>query len=174
MRTKLSLIVESAEPREVHHFASLSATAADAVQIPIWPTAAVEMLVGGRVKKLPPRVRYPASLRYCQKTAGISTTLPQVTAVRRSLKRSALGAEVISRCFTGTVSRIGGVDLLRRISAETIARHKSAFPFVSYENNDLASGGIYQWKKDGSSIFGNPDSIAALQDSVPQRRLLPV
>ena len=76
-----------------------------------------------------------------------------------------LDTDVIDRCFRGTVSRIGGADL-RTIEKETLARHAQAFAARQFETAYLASGGLYQWKRDGEFHLWNPDSIAALQDAV--------
>ncbi|MDD5449900.1 MAG: glutamate synthase-related protein, partial [Candidatus Omnitrophica bacterium] len=68
------------------------------------------------------------------------------------------------KCFTGTVSRIGGADL-KIIANETILRHREAYPEPSPRLSCLPTGGIYQWKRDGEFHLWNPESIAALQDA---------
>ncbi|MBU4304941.1 MAG: hypothetical protein KJ893_04890 [Candidatus Omnitrophica bacterium] len=72
--------------------------------------------------------------------------------------------EVIERCFTGTVSRIGGAGF-EVIMKETLLRHKQAYPENPTGVPYLGTGGVYQWKKDGEFHLWNPQSIAALQDA---------
>ena len=76
-----------------------------------------------------------------------------------------LNAEIIDKSFTGTVSRIGGVGL-DVIAQETIKRHEEGFLCRTGEKPQLVTGGLYQWRRDGEFHLWNPESIAALQDSV--------
>ncbi|MFH1414346.1 MAG: glutamate synthase-related protein, partial [Candidatus Omnitrophota bacterium] len=69
------------------------------------------------------------------------------------------------RCFAGTASRISGAGF-KEIAQETILRHKQAYPERKIEFPNLATGGVYQWKRDGEFHLWNPESIAALQDAV--------
>ena len=72
---------------------------------------------------------------------------------------------MINNYFSGTVSRINGASL-GTIAKETIMRHKEAFAERSQSMDYLATGGVYQWRRDGEFHLWNPDSIAALQDAV--------
>jgi len=77
-----------------------------------------------------------------------------------------LSDEVIEKCFTGTPSRIGGAGF-DVIAKETLLRHKEAYPDRDdFFDPNIATGGVYQWKKDGEYHLWNPESIALLQDSV--------
>jgi glutamate synthase domain-containing protein 2/glutamate synthase domain-containing protein 3 len=71
----------------------------------------------------------------------------------------------VDRCFQGTTTRIGGVDL-DVIARETLDRHRDAYPVRGNVYTPcLPSGGIYQWKRDGEFHLWRPESIAALQDA---------
>jgi len=75
-----------------------------------------------------------------------------------------LHGEVIERCFAGTVSRIGGATF-DVIAEEALERHREAFLKREISLPYLATGGVYQWKRDGEFHLWNPESIALLQDA---------
>lgn len=170
IRTQISIIVESAEPREVNHFALLLAYGADAIN----PYLAYEVLKGmaleGKIscggEKAVENYRKALSsgiLKILSKM-GISTLRSYKGA--QIFEALGLNKEVIDAYFTNTASRIGGVDL-EGIRKDIIARHESAFLAFQTEDRDtLPSGGVYQWKRDGEFHLWNPESIALLQDSV--------
>jgi glutamate synthase domain-containing protein 2/glutamate synthase domain-containing protein 1/glutamate synthase domain-containing protein 3 len=166
LRTKVSLILESAEPREVQHFALLFGYGVDAIN-PYLAYEAIELLVAQGELVLDARTairNYRTAVNHgiekILSKMGISTLRSYRGA--QIFEALGLGEEAIERCFTGTTSRIGGIGL-ETIAKETILRHKEA-----YRSNDpfLWTGGIYQWKRDGEFHLWNPESIAALQDAV--------
>jgi glutamate synthase (NADPH/NADH) large chain/glutamate synthase (ferredoxin) len=137
LRTRASLVVDSGEPREVHHFACLIGYGADAVH---------GWLAGdGIVPALGP------GLRKVMSKMGVST----VSAYRGAQLFEALGLapELIDRHFTGTPSKLGGIGL-RGLAREVLQRHARTF---------LPVGGLYRWRKGGERHGWNPDTIAALQ-----------
>lgn len=166
LRTKLGIILESGEPREVHHFALLFGFGVDLVN-PYLAYEAIDLLVGEKDLTLDSltavnnfREAVNHGLLKIFSKMGIST----LNSYRGAQIFEALGiaAEVMTRCFDGTGSRIGGADFAV-LAAETVARHAAAF------GNDrplLSTGGVYQWKRDGEFHLWNPESIAALQDAV--------
>ncbi|MGD9015298.1 MAG: glutamate synthase large subunit [Candidatus Omnitrophota bacterium] len=168
IRSQVAIVVESAEPREVHHFALLFGYGADCVN-PYLAYQAIEYLVCEKQVTLDSKnalknynkALIEGLLKILSKM-GIST----LRSYRGAQIFEALGldSELINKYFTGTVSRIGGVNLLE-IADETITRHKQAYPDRGTDNSYLTSGGVYQWKKDGELHLWNPDSIAALQDA---------
>lgn len=178
LRTQISIILETAEPREVHHFALLFGYGADCIN-PYLAFEAVKYLVKEEKLNFPPKADQPkaedlkiAQANYIKAVEkGILKILSKMGISTLQSYRGAqifealgLNDEVINRCFTGTVSRVGGADL-EVIAKETIQRHKQAFP-ERQEPIYLSTGGIYQWKKDGEFHLWNPESIAALQDAV--------
>ena len=155
LRTRAGLIVESGEPREVHHFALLFGFGADCVN----PYLAYEAVESLGLKLDNYRQAVEKGLLKILSKMGIST----LNSYRGAQIFEALGLhqEVIDKCFTGTPSRIGGATF-KDIARQAQERHAAAYQ----DGKLLASGGLYQWKKDGEFHLWNPDSIAALQDSV--------
>ncbi len=169
IRSQVALIVESAEPREVHHFALLFGYGADCVN-PYLAYEVVEYLIEEKEINLDRKTalkNYNKALKdgilKILSKMGIST----LRSYRGAQIFEALGldSELIGKYFTGTVSRIQGVGL-KEIIDETLCRHKQAYAAKDLKNNYLTSGGLYQWKRDGEFHLWNPASIAALQDAV--------
>jgi len=170
LRTQLGIIVESGEPREVHHFALLFGYGADCIN-PYLAYEAVGYLVKEKELKLDLSSAIDNYIKAVEK--GILKILSKIGISTLSSYRGAqifealgLNDDIVEKYFTGTVSRIGGAGL-DVIAVETIMRHREAYP----GNENLAepllsTGGIYQWKRDGQFHLWRPESIAALQDSV--------
>ena len=168
MRTQISIIIESAEPREVHHFALLFGYGADCIN----PYLAYEALwhlihlgelnisINEAVRNYRKAIN-KGILKILSKM-GIST----IRSYRGAQIFEALGLDhrVIDKCFAGTASRIGGASF-KVIQEETIKRHIKAFSDVEKSSSILPTGGIYQWKRDGEFHLWNPESIATLQDA---------
>ncbi len=168
IRSQVALVVESAEPREVHHFALLFSYGADCVN-PYLAYQAVEYLI----EEKEVTVERKTALKNYNKaiTDGILKILSKMgISTLRSYRGAqifeALGLEndFISKYFTGTISRIGGVGL-EGIVEETLRRHTQAYASEKIGADYLTSGGVYQWKKDGEFHLWNPESIAALQEA---------
>lgn len=169
MRTRIGIIVESAEPREVHHFALLFGYGADGIN-PYGAYASVRYLIGEKELGLEER----AALKNYRKAVnkGILKILSKMGISTLQSYRGAqifeslgLHQEVIDRCFTGTASRISGAAF-SVIEQETLLRHRSAYPERDvFHAPYLSAGGVYQWKRDGEFHLWNPESIAALQDA---------
>ncbi len=168
LRTQISIILESAEPREVHHFALLFGYGADCVNPYL-----IEDIIKYLVEQKELVLDFSAALRNYFKAIekGILKILSKMGISTLQSYRGAqifeclgLKDEVIQRCFCGTVSRIGGAgfDVLAK---EAISRHNDAWPKDGLEL-PLASGGLYQWKRDGEFHLWNPETIASLQEAV--------
>jgi len=168
IRAQVALIVESAEPREVHHMALLFGFGADCVN----PYLAYET-VGYLVKEKEIRSDYESALKNYRRALS-DGILKILSKMGISTLRSYRGAQIfealgladefIDKYFAGTVSRIQGAGL-QEIADETIKRHEEAYAETETQRSYLASGGIYQWKKDGEFHLWNPESIAALQEA---------
>ncbi|MFH1245823.1 MAG: glutamate synthase large subunit [Candidatus Omnitrophota bacterium] len=168
LRARVGIIVESAEPREVHHFALLFGYGSDCIN-PYLAYAAVEYLA--REKELEISCA-KAEENYRQAVEkGILKILSKMGISTLQSYRGAqifealgLGGEVVERCFCGTVSRIGGIGFAT-IAQEVTLRHSQAYRedvlSAPYLNND----GLYQWKKDGEFHLWHPGTIAALQEA---------
>jgi glutamate synthase domain-containing protein 2/glutamate synthase domain-containing protein 1/glutamate synthase domain-containing protein 3 len=169
LRTQIGIIVESAEPREVHHLALLFGYGADCIN----PYLAYEVL-RYLINEGELQLDFKNALKNYRKALdkGILKILSKMGISTLQSYRGAqifealgLNQEVIDRCFAGTVSRIGGAGL-GVIAKETILRHKEAYPERDMEVPYLNTGGFYQWKRDGEFHLWNPESISVLQDAV--------
>jgi glutamate synthase (NADPH/NADH) large chain len=170
-RTRVGLIVESGDAREVHHIALLIGFGAAAVN-PYLAMATVEDLAlrgdilevdaataaTNLVKALGKGVRKTMS------KMGVSTVASYTGA--QIFEAVGLGDEVIARCFTGTTSRLGGVGF--EVLAEEVLRwHRQAYPSdgVRPSHRALTVGGEYQWRREGELHLFNPQTVFKLQHS---------
>ncbi len=165
LRTKVGLIIESAEPREVHHFALLFAYGVDLIN-PYLAYEAIELLAERGDLVLDSKTAINNYRQAIEK--GLKKILSKMGISTLNSYRGAqifevlgLGDEVIERCFEGTPSRIGGADF-KILAKENKLRHLQAF---SNQQPLLASGGVYQWRRDGEFHLWNPETIAAIQDA---------
>jgi len=168
LRTQIGIIVESGEPREVHHFGLLFGYGADCIN----PYLAYETL-NYIVKENKLKIDFEKAINnYIHAVEeGILKILSKMGISTLQSYRGAqifealgLNNEVIEKCFTGTASRIGGAGF-EVIKEETLKRHRDAYPEVNIKPVYLSSGGLYQWKRDGEFHLWNPESIASLQDA---------
>ncbi|GIQ69231.1 glutamate synthase large subunit [Xylanibacillus composti] len=168
-RTKVSLIVESAEPREVHHFCLLIGYGASAVN----PYLALETLASMIEKRMLSSISYEKAEANYLKAAvkgivkvlskmGIST----IQSYRGAQIFEAIGlhSEIVDRYFTWTPSRIGGVKL-DVIAEEVRRRHRKGFSAQEGRTATLDTGGDHQWRKDGELHLYNPHTIHTLQQA---------
>ena len=168
LRTRASIVVESGEPREVHHFCTLIGYGADAVN-PWLALQVIERLLEREdISDIEARVGYIASvgkgiLKVMSKM-GISTV--QSYRGAQIFEAVGLAQDLIDRYFTGTASRIGGIDL-DTIAEETMMRHRQAWPDVRLLfSKGLDAGGRYLWRRNGEHHLFNPMTIARLQQAV--------
>lgn len=172
LRTQIGIIIESAEPREVHHFALLFGYGADCVNPYL-----VYKTLGRMVKENQVGLNYKKAVQNYRKAVhkGLLKILSKMgISTIRSYKGAqifealGLNSDVIDRCFTGTASRIGGAGF-DTIREETIMRHRNAYTNKNFEVSYLETGGIYQWKRDGEFHLWNPETIARLQDATRKK-----
>ncbi|WP_374111714.1 glutamate synthase large subunit [Pseudonocardia sp. ICBG1142] len=170
-RTRVGLVVESADAREVHHIALLLGYGASAVN-PYLAMATVEDLAErGDI----PGVDGPTAaknlvkalgkgVRKTMSKMGVSTVASYTGA--QIFEAVGLGSEVIDAAFRGTASRIGGVgfDVL---AEEVLAHHRRAYPAddVRASHRALPVGGEYQWRREGELHLFNPQTVFKLQHS---------
>lgn len=158
LRNKVSLIVESGEPREVHHFAALLGFGANAIY-PYLVYASLAVLenstdadvIANYVKGVTKGI-----LKIMSKM-GISTVQSYIGA--QIFEAIGISKNVIDNYFPRTVSQIGGLDLTD-IAIETVNRHK-----LAWEQNKtvLDEGSDFQWRKNGEDHIYRPETIHTLQ-----------
>jgi len=155
LRGNCSLLVAAGDCWEIHHFAALISFGASAV----FPYLVVEML--GSPERIYKYVKsVEKGLLKVMSKIGISTLQSYQGA--QTFEILGLHREVVEHCFTGTVSRIGGLGF-EGIGREILSRHQQAFPEGRKGGEMLQPGGIYQWKKDGEQHLLTPKAIHNLQ-----------
>ena len=166
-RTRVGLVLESGEPREVHHFCLLLGYGAQAIN----PYMAYESLNDMIGERLLHNVNYSeAVIKYnkallkgivkVMSKMGISTVQSYCGA--QIFEAVGLNPEVIDRYFTWTASRIGGIGL-DEIAQEAKQRHARTFPALPIDRVTLDVYGQYQYRKDGELHLFNPKTIHLLQ-----------
>jgi glutamate synthase (NADPH) large chain len=171
LRARCDLIVESAEPRESHHFCCLLGYGAAAVN-PYLAMAAVRRLVaGGRITGADAEQAVGNYVRAME--AGILKVMSKMGISTLQSYRGAqifeclgLSDDVVQRYFTHTVSRIGGAGL-DQMAKEIALRHDRGFR--SWERaafQGLESGGKYQWRRDGEKHQYTPQMLALVRRAV--------
>ncbi|MGP7815820.1 glutamate synthase large subunit [Niallia sp. 01092] len=164
IRSKASILVESGETREVHHFASLIGFGADAIN-PYLVYATYKKAIDDEILALP--YEEVVSRFNTVVTEGVVKVMSKMGISTVQSYRGAqifeavgIGEEVINKYFEGTVSQLGGIGL-DTIAAETTKRHEEAF--ASVLDDTLDSGSEYQWRKGGEHHAFNPKTIHTLQ-----------
>ncbi|MFT8321662.1 MAG: glutamate synthase large subunit [Bacillus sp. (in: firmicutes)] len=164
IRTKASILVESGEIREVHHFASLIGFGADAIN-PYLVYATYKKSIEDEVLSLP--YKEAVSRFNTVVTEGVVKVMSKMGISTIQSYRGAqifeavgIGEEVINKYFEGTVSQLGGIGI-ETIAAETTKRHEEAF--APSLDDALDSGSDFQWRKGGEHHAFNPKTIHTLQ-----------
>ena len=170
VRGKVGIVVEAGDVWEVHHFACLLAFGATAINPYLALSTIRDLKTTGRMvtdmdpdwlKKNYIKAVCDGLLKVFSKM-GISTLQSYQGA--QIMEIVGLDGEVVDSCFTGAVSRIGGIGL-DGIAKEALARHALAFGRKDPPNDQLQPGGIYQWKRSGEHHMFNPQTIHLLQQA---------
>ncbi|ODT32126.1 MAG: glutamate synthase subunit alpha [Kaistia sp. SCN 65-12] len=173
LRTSVGLVVESGEPREIHHFCCLAGYGAEAIN----PYLAFDTLADmHRNGAFPPEVEASEIVSRYIKSIG-KGILKVMSKMGISTYQSYCGAQIfdavglksafVEKYFTGTATLIEGVGL-EEISAETVKRHASAFGDDPLLRNALDVGGDYMFRMRGEAHAWTPDAVATLQHAVRQ------
>src|SRR5437764_4707383 len=168
-RLRTGMVIESGEPRDIHHMATLIGYGAAAIN----PYLMFESL-----DELAERSLLPVELTIDEAEANIVKAigkglLKTISKMGISTIQSYCGAQIfeavgleralIDKYFTGTASRIGGVGL-EQLSTEAMERHFRAYPRTG--RDVLPVGGVLQWRRHGEIHIWNPDTVARLQHAV--------
>jgi glutamate synthase (NADPH/NADH) large chain len=169
LRTSVGIVVESGEPREVHHFACLAGYGAEAIN----PYLAFETIIAMK-EKLPGSLDdYEIVKRYIKSIGkgllkvmskmGISTYQSYCGA--QIFDAIGLKADFVAKYFAGTHTRIEGVGLAE-IAEETARRHADAFGDAQVYKNALDVGGEYAYRTRGEDHAWTAESVSTLQHAV--------
>ena len=163
LRSNADLIVESGEPREVHHFCALFGYGASGIN----PYLAIETVLNTSGNDDNAVQNYIKSTEYgilkVMSKMGISTLQGYQGA--QIFESIGLSKEFVDEYFTWTANKIGGVDE-RRIKKDMLQNYLSAFKETKIpEELELDLGGLYLWRGTGESHMWNPQTISLLQHS---------
>ncbi|MDP3178912.1 MAG: glutamate synthase large subunit [Spirochaetaceae bacterium] len=171
-RTRMAMVLESGEPREIHHFAMLVGYGVSAVNPYLVFDAIDDMISSGQLTGVG---REKATANY--KKAVTKGVIKIMSKMGISTVQGYQGAQIfeavglsqglIDKYFTGTPSRVGGIGL-EEIAGEAEERHSTAFAARGSGasgplSRTLSSGGDWQWRKDGEKHIYGPETIHALQ-----------
>ena len=167
LRTEIGLILESGEPREVHHFCTLIGYGVTAIN----PYLALETVRDLQARKrLGDITPEQAEKNYIK--AAVGGIMKVMSKMGISTVRSYHGAQIfealglntnfINKFFVNTPTRIGGIGLVG-VANEALARYDRAF---KSDESVLEPGGWYGPVKDGEEHLFNPKTIDLLQESL--------
>jgi glutamate synthase (NADPH/NADH) large chain len=175
-RTQVGLVVEAGDVREVHHIALLIGYGAAAVNpylametvedlardgyfVDVDPDKAVRNLVKSLGKGV---------LKVMSKM-GVSTVASYTGA--QIFEAVGLSQALVDRYFTGTVSKLGGIDI-DTVAEEVARRHRKAYPVngLPPAHRALEIGGEYQWRREGEPHLFDPETVFRLQHATRSGR----
>ncbi len=183
-RLRAGIILESGEPREVHHFATLIGYGVSAINPYLLLETLDEMVVEGRIfaddassgrfraasEQINERLERAAQNVVKALGKGLLKTISKMGISTIQSYRGAqifeavgLDRELIDTHFTGTASRIGGIGA-EVLAREALERHARAYP--APQDELLPVGGVYAWRRDGEHHMWNPETIALVQHAV--------
>ena len=172
LRTRVSLVVETGDAREVHHFALLIGFGASVIN----PYVAFEtiddmiregLLTGIDHKKACANFVKAASKGVVKVMSKMGISAIQSYRGAQVFEALGLRQDVIDHYFTWTPSRVGGIGL-DVIAQEILLRHRAAYPERAVDGHVLPVGGLYQWRSSGEAHLFTPESVHALQKAVRQ------
>jgi len=165
-RMKVGLVLETGEPREVHHYALLIGYGVGAVN-PYLAYETLDDMIREGMLDVDHKTAVKNYIKACTKGVvktiskmGISTI--QSYGGAQIFEAVGLHRDVVDAYFTGTPSRVSGATL-EVIAREAAQRHHRAYPPIVTDGKALDVGGNYQWRKDGERHLFNPESIHRLQ-----------
>ena len=175
-RTRVGLVVEAGDAREVHHIALLIGYGAAAVNPYLAFETIEDMIRGGSLVGVEPVAAVQKYVKAAGKGVlkvmskmGISTIASYTGA--QVFEALGLSQELVDEYFTGTTSRLGGIGL-GVIAEEVASRHHRAYPENATEraHRTLEIGGEYQWRREGEVHLFNPQTVFALQHSTRNQK----
>jgi len=180
-RTQVGLLVEAGDVREVHHVALLIGYGAAAVNPYLAMESVEDLARDGFYVKVEPEQAVANLLKALGKGVlkvmskmGVSTVASYTGA--QIFEAVGLAHSVVDRYFTGTTSKLGGIEL-DVIAEEVARRHATAYPRggILPAHRELAMGGEYQWRRPGIKGGGephlfDPETVFRLQHATRQGR----
>ena len=175
-RTRVGLVIESGDAREVHHFALLIGYGAAAVNPYLALESVAEMVRDGLLGEASEREAFRKYLKAASKGVlkvmskmGISTVASYTGA--QVFEAIGLDRGLADRYFHGTPSRLGGIGLAE-LAEEVARRHRYAYegPGAGPGELELEVGGEYKWRRGGEYHLFNPETVFKLQHATRAKR----
>jgi glutamate synthase (NADPH/NADH) large chain len=175
-RPRVGLVVEAGDVREVHHVAALIGYGAAAVNPYLAMETVEQMVKTGYIAGLTIEKAIYNLIKALGKGVlkimskmGISTVSSYAGA--QCFEAIGLSQDFVDTYFTGTTSQLGGIGL-EVIHTEIASRHRSAYPLEKAANahEQLATGGEFQWRRDGAPHLFNPETVFKLQHATREKR----
>jgi len=162
LRTRVALVAKAGDAWDIHHFAALFGYGAEAVH-PWLALHSVRTGATGQDAEAMFRSAAEKGLLKILSKMGISTLRSYAGA--QLFEALGLGAAVVDRCLTGTVSAIGGVGFTE-LAEDVLARHAAAYAPPAADSEGLPDNGRVRYRKDGEDHGWAPPVVRALQDAV--------
>ncbi len=168
-RTQVGLLVEAGDVREVHHVALLIGYGAAAVNPYLAMESVEDLARDGYYVKIEPEAAVKNLIKALGKGVlkvmskmGVSTVASYTGA--QIFEAIGLSQTVVDRYFTGTTSKLGGIEL-DTIAEEVAQRHATAYPRggILPAHRELEIGGEYQWRREGEPHLFDPETVFRLQ-----------
>lgn len=169
LRTQVSIVVESGDARNPHHFALLIGFGASAINPYLAIDTITDMVRQGLIESID---QEKAVKNYLY--AGVNAVIKVLSKMGISTIQSYRGAQIfealglqrnfVNKYFVGTISRIEGIGV-EEVAHEASIRHALAFDERFLSDRNLMDGGYYQWRKSGENHLFNPETIRLLQHS---------
>ncbi len=175
-RLRAGLVVECGDARDVHHAATLIGYGASAINPYLALETAEDLVIKGLITGITPERSSKNMVKALGKGVlkvmskmGISTVASYAGA--QCFEIIGLSQALVDRYFTGTVTKLGGVDL-EIIDLEIEKRHRAAYPIegAAKIHLPLEVGGEMKWRREGPAHLFNPETIFKLQHSTKQKR----
>ena len=170
LRTRASLVLETGDAREVHHFALLIGYGVSAINPWLTFETLDRMIDDGLLTGVDHRTACRNFVKAASKgviKVASKMGISSLQSYRGAQVFEAVGLrqDVIDEYFSWTASRVGGIGT-DVIAQEVLMRHGAAFSERATDRSALPSGGQYQWRADGEHHLFNPESIHRLQKAV--------
>ena len=175
-RTRVGLLVEAGDVREVHHVALLVGYGAAAINPYLAMESVEDLIRSGTITGVAPEKAVANLIKALGKGVlkvmskmGISTVASYHGA--QVFEAIGLSQQLVDRYFTGTTTQLGGVDL-EVVAEEVAARHAVAYPRegIHPAHRKLWVGGEYQWRREGEPHLFDPETVFRLQHATRARR----
>jgi glutamate synthase (NADPH/NADH) large chain len=172
LRTKVDIIVESGDARDVMHMALLIGYGADAIN-PYIAIDSIHTLVESSLYIDNENLTIDTAIANYKKAIGngllkifskMGIGTLQSYHGAQIFEAIGINSDIIDEYFTGTASRIEGIDL-EIMAKEVLMRHDVAFSTLRNPYKGLLEGGSHQWRKNSENHLFNPETIAKLQQS---------